>query len=174
MTLDRSEFLYQPFYCEENVWHLARRFEGRSREVVFISNAGRTCALWNQRPAEAGRPVVWDYHVILLCGSDVYDLDTRLDFPVPLETWLAGTFPVAVPEAYAPRFRVVDGDRFLKVFASDRSHMRSEEGWTAPPPPWPPIGEGTNLMRFVDMEAPFEGEVVGLEALRGRSARGAD
>lgn len=113
-------------------------------------------------------PVVWDYHVVLLMDGMVYDLDTRLDFPTPLERWLDATFPMEVPPVYRPRFRIVDGDRFLARFESDRSHMKSEDGWAAPPPPWPPISKGSNLMRFVDTETPFEGEVFDLEALRHR------
>ncbi len=158
--------LYQAFYCEENVWHLADRMRDRARTVVFISNAERTCALWQQRAAPAGLPVVWDYHVVLGAGGLVYDLDSRLGSPIAIDDWIAGTFPIPLPDALAPRFRVIDGDRFLEVFASDRSHMRSGEGWRALPPPWPPIGQGMNLMRFVDMESEFEGRVVELSGLR--------
>jgi hypothetical protein len=33
--------------------------------------------------------------------------------------------------------------------------------WSAPPPPWPPIGAGpSNLMRFVAMTPGFEGRVM--------------
>ena len=72
---------------------------------------------------------------------------------------------IAIPAMFAPMFRVIEAQRFLETFASDRSHMRSEEGWQRPPPEWPCIGTGMNLMRFVDMEAEFEGRVVELPAL---------
>ena len=156
---------YQPFYCEENVWHLAGEMRGRSARVLFVSNANRSCAMWKQR---AGDPIVWDYHVVLWCDGQIYDRDSRLGFPVPFEDWIAGTFPVELPPLFAPRFRVIDAERFLEVFASDRSHMRTDEGWQRPPPEWPPIGAGMNLMRFVDMEAPFEGEVSDLAGLKAK------
>ena len=154
---------YQPFYCEENVWHLAAEMRGRGARVVFISNENRVCALWKQR---VGDPVVWDYHVVLWCDGMIYDRDSRLPCPVALEDWIAGTFPIPLPEHFAPLFRVVDADRFLDVFASDRSHMRTEKGWQKPPPPWPPIGAGMNLMQFVDMRGEYEGVVVDLGGLR--------
>jgi hypothetical protein len=47
--------------------------------------------------------------------------------------------------------------------------MRSGDEWQSPPPPWPTIGDGgSNLMRFVDMDDEFLGEVLDLEALRKR------
>ncbi|EEB89981.1 hypothetical protein MPER_11870, partial [Moniliophthora perniciosa FA553] len=58
--------------------------------AVFISNATRTVALWDQKlTQEPGIPVVWDYHVILVLRSRfknpedqlvawVYDFDTTL------------------------------------------------------------------------------------------------
>jgi protein N-terminal glutamine amidohydrolase len=147
---------YQPFYCEENVWHLAQEMRGRGARVIFVSNADRACAMFKQ---VAGDPIVWDYHVVLWCEGQIYDRDSRLAFPVSLDEWIAATFPVPLPQMFRPKFRVVDADRFVEVFASDRSHMRTKNGWQKPPPSWPPIGEGTNLMRFVDMEQEFEGKV---------------
>jgi protein N-terminal glutamine amidohydrolase len=153
---------YQPFWCEENVWHLAGEMRGRGARVLFVSNRNRACAMFKQR---AGDPIVWDYHVVLYCEGSIYDRDSRLPFPVALEEWIAATFPVPLPDLFAPKFRVIDADRFLEVFASDRSHMRTKEGWQRPPPEWPPIGDGMNLMRFVDMEEEFEGRVVTLAEL---------
>jgi hypothetical protein len=165
-VIDRASLEYQPFYCEENVWHLARRFEGRPAKVVFISNAQKTCALWQQRAAEPGLPVIWDYHVVLSAARMIHDLDTRLPFPSPAREWIDGTFPLPLPEELAPRFRVVSAARFVEVFASDRSHMRDAGGaYRASPPPWAPIGIGSNLMRFADMSDGFEGEVCALDGL---------
>src|SRR5262245_31338166 len=127
---------------------------GQTAQVVFISNRDRACAMWKQR---AGDPIVWDYHVVLHCQWLIYDYDSRLGSPVPLHRWIEGTFPIQVPPFFAPMFRVIDAARFLEVFASDRSHMRSEEGWQRLPPEWPTIGSGMNLMQFVDMEAEVEG-----------------
>jgi hypothetical protein len=52
--------------------------------------------------------------------------------------------------------------------------MRVGSTWLSPPPPWPAIGEGTNLMRFIDMQADFLGEVLELEDLRDRISAVAD
>jgi hypothetical protein len=132
--------------------------------------------MWAQR---AGSPVVWDYHVVALTSSvegwQVWDLDSTLGMPVPASTWLDATFAGSeglLPQ-FRPWFRVVPRDELLATFASDRAHMRDPEGgWQQPPPPWPPIGaeRESNLFRFVDMEAPFVGEVLDLAGFRARFA----
>lgn len=186
---------YAPFYCEENAWQLCRALVGRPRELVFVSNAEHKVALFAQR---AGREpdglIVWDYHAVLAVknagrgrherpagvggrGRDwrICDPDCRLGQNLAASDWLDASFPFgdAMPEPYRPRFRVVEGDRFLEVFATDRSHMRDAQGdWIKPPPSWDPPGEGMNLMRFLDMEQPFEGEVLDLDALRARYRSG--
>lgn len=160
---------YQPFYCEENVWWLCQepRFADARSWVVVMSNRGRQCALWEQRAADPGEPVVWDYHVVLLVERMVWDLDTRLGLPVPLPDYLRASFRTLPPEvaAYRPLFRLVPADEFVKVFATDRSHMNDADGWRAAPPSWKPPGAGMNLMRFVDMDDDFIGAVVTLEQL---------
>ncbi len=165
---------YQPFYCEENVFHLAREpiLEGRPREVVFISNEARSCPMWHQRAApRAGWPILWDYHVVLLCGApwEVWDLDTTLGMPVPAADYLRRSVREGLGDDLEPRFRVVPAADFARVFCSDRAHMRDAGGrYKKPAPPWPPIAPPDtepNLMRFVDMVAPFLGEVLDLEGL---------
>ena len=168
----RAKHAYAPFYCEENVWHLAGdpRIEADERFVVFISNRDRACLLWSQSQCPSpDRPVVWDYHVVLLARRReellVYDLDTRLEFPERLERYLLATFPIdeLIDPRLRPRFRVIDGETFRKTFASDRSHMLIRGKYRAPPPEWPCIrseAEAMNLDRFIDMEQPGEGEVV--------------
>ena len=171
--------LYQPFYCEENVFHLARepQLAGRPREVVFISNAERSCPMWHQRAAvRPGWPILWDYHVVLLCAEpwEIWDPDTTLGFPAPAAEYLRRSFRDGLGEDLAPRFRVVEAGVFAATFASDRAHMRASSGrYKKAPPPWPAIGEPgaePNLMRFVDMEAPFHGEVLDLRGLLGHIA----
>ena len=175
----RDEFAYTPFYCEENIWHLAGHpsLAERPRRVVFISNPSKSCALWAQKASEdPTRPVVWDYHVVLWIGpkSDepgpwILDFDTRLGFPVSAETYLRATFPLGdeVRVPYRPFFRVVDADDMRRVFRSDRRHMQEDDLWLRPPPPWPPIGgSGSNLSDFVDMETPGLGEVFGWTEFR--------
>jgi hypothetical protein len=174
---------YHPFYCEENVHHLCSdaRIEGRRKLVAFVSNARRAVALWAQRAAPfVGQPVVWDYHVLLFAERgrawEAYDLDSTLGCPVAAAAYLDGTFPAGAPPGLGPRFRVIDATEFVRVFASDRSHMRRPDGtFTEPPPPWPPIrgapGAESNLERFVDVTRPFAGELLDLEELRARLGR---
>jgi len=144
---------------------------------VFISNAARSCAVWHQRASvRSGWPILWDYHVVLLVAApwEIWDLDTTLDMPSPAAHYLRRTFRDGVPDDVAPRFRLVAADVFARTFASDRSHMRAPGGrYKKPPPLWPPIGPPgaePNLARFVDMAAPFLGEVLDLRALHARIA----
>ena len=161
---------YQAFYCEENIWWLAAedRFAAQERWVTFISNRNKQVALRHQRAAGDEPVIVWDYHVVLLVRGEqmqVWDLDTALPLPCALDRYLAETFP-ALGDAFAPRFRLVPHDIFRESFASDRSHMGAPgSGWQQQPPPWPPIGEGHNLMRFVDMDDNIAGEVLTLDGL---------
>lgn len=172
MTAAPPSFRYASCYCEENVWHLCADpgVEGSTRAAVFISNAARRVAVGCQRAApEPGVPIVWDYHVVLAAhgprGWAIWDLDSTLGAPVPLSVYLRASFgyPQGFEEPFAARFRVVEGSRYRESLCTDRSHMRDEDGrLRMPAPPWPAIGEGTNLMRFVDMDEDFEGEVVEL------------
>ncbi|KAI0831761.1 N-terminal glutamine amidase-domain-containing protein [Trametes gibbosa] len=71
--------VYTSCYCEENVYLLAQAFTKLSDAyptgdrvpcpwqvyVVFISNGGKTVALWSQKAARDGL-IVWDYHVVLV------------------------------------------------------------------------------------------------------------
>jgi len=164
---------YCPFYCEENIWHLAadpRVGEGQ-RRVLLISNRSHRVALWGQRSgaADTGGLVVWDYHVILTCGDGpdavVWDLDTTLGAPVPLGPYLDQTFRGA-PEPFLPMFRVIGADTFRDRFRSDRRHMRGEDGaFIEPAPPWPPVGPGHTLETWLDFECDQPGELVELPGL---------
>lgn len=98
----------------------------------------------------------WDYHVILICyragegQPSVYDLDSLLPYPCPLDEYLAHSFPYEWPYPFGPMFRVVPLEWFLDNFGSDRSHMRDKNGdWNAPPPLYPPIGQHNNLQEYL-------------------------
>jgi hypothetical protein len=173
---------YAPFYCEENVWHLSRdpALPPGRRFVVFISSTAQQTPLWRQKAGEADENgyVVWDYHVVLVVegadGATVWDLDTTIGMPVPVEQYLRDTFLVPTTEPHAPLFRVIEAEEFTRVFSSDRSHMRAQgNAWRALPPPWPPLidAQGTmNLASFVDMAEPFVGTVLELDQFRQRFA----
>lgn len=172
---------YASHFCEENVWRAVQEpaLPLSGRHALFISNPDRTVALWSQRAGdeEEGGLVVWDFHVVMLgqgeSGPLLWDPDCTVATLQPLASWLVATFPAgdAVQPRFLPRFRKVEGGRLLETFASDRSHMRDAAGhFTYPPPRHPaPQGPGAgttmNLDRFLDMEAPFEGELLGLHEL---------
>ena len=148
---------YQPFWCEENIWQLAGAPEvgPGERVVLVITGAGDEVACWQQRTAPVGKPVCWDYHVVLAVRQQnwvVWDLDTRLGCPVPAEQWLRGTFPspAAVPALFQPRFGWFPAEMWRSAFTSDRGHMRTGNGgWQQEPPPWPAITglkEGERLL----------------------------
>jgi hypothetical protein len=170
---------YWPYFCEENIWHLCldERVAGDrgpiplgERQVVFISNAARRVAIHKQR-AGGGGSVLWDYHVVLRVGGNVWDPDSTLGFPVDVNLWVKESFLPLDPD-HAPRFRVIDAPAYVSMFASDRSHMLDSKGVPLQPlPPWPRIGEGMNLLRFVDMETAFHGELMDLDSFRRRFRR---
>ena len=182
MPPSRESCLYTPYYCEENVWHLAQRADVSTgaRAVAIIANEHRTCALWRQRAApQPDRPVIWDYHVILIttdaAGAWVHDLDTTLGFPEPLDAYMQQTFvpDLAIDPALRPRFRLIDAEDYVAKFGSDRAHMLGPDGrYQAPPPSWPLIGDDASqlpLMAAVDpRRVDLPGEVVDLAELLER------
>lgn len=177
-----ADVRYQPFYCEENVFHLCQHpvLADRERHVVFVSGRMGGCVMWHQRAARGpSAPLFWDYHVFVLAGSpwEVWDLDSTLGCPVPAAEYVRRSFRSGLPPDLAPVFRVVRADELIAALASDRSHMRGPDGrFERPPPPWPPVSapdRGSNLARFVDMTEPFVGEVLSLGELRSRFAGGA-
>lgn len=154
---------YCACYCEENVWHLLQEPEFRAAErvVAVISNREGACLFWEQAAAvEPGRPLWWDYHVVLLVRREiwrVYDFDTLLPFPTDARTYLGRTFGHVdnLPAAFWPRFALFEGDAYRDAFASDRSHMRNATGeWQSPPPDWPPINpdRGEGFLAFVQRQ----------------------
>ncbi len=168
-----SDPAYCPFYCEENIWHLAAdpRVGQGQRHVLLVSNPSHRVALWSQRSGaeDTGGLVVWDYHVILTCGvgsgAVVWDLDTTLGAPVPLVAYLRETFRGA-PEPFLPMFRVVPADTFRDRFRSDRRHMLDDDGaFIRPPPPWPAIGPGHTLEAWLDFECNEPPKLVDLRGL---------
>jgi hypothetical protein len=168
MTDEPTAAPHQAYYCEENIWHLAKRLTApqlRSARVLIVTNATRSVALWHQQPAKSGEtPVAWDYHVLLATRGpgpswQIWDPASTLSTPLAASDYIDQTFAHSEgwPPEFLPVFRVVEAERYLQDFDSDRSHMRTDEGWRRPPPDWPPIRGGSlTLEQLLDLgdEAP--------------------
>jgi hypothetical protein len=175
-----SQCSYAACYCEENVYKICQSVSQSAASeldkcyAVFVSNKKRVVPLWRQK---AGRDeeklVIWDYHVILLYRPDdrtlVYDLDSELPFPTYFHKYVTETFrtdAILNPE-YHRHFRVIPAGLFLRNFASDRRHMRKEDGsWLKPPPSYPCISSPNsvhNLDKYISMDVDNDnGEVYSL------------
>jgi len=137
-------YRYQPYYCEENIWHLAQQFPNGL--VAFILNQQKFTKLYYQKAAgNPLYPIYWDYHVILLHEERqqlwVYDFDTYLDFPTKAKTYFEATFHLHTEPA-DPHcvLRLIEAKDYLQHFSSDRSHMKDQAGnWLQSPPNWEPI-----------------------------------
>ncbi|XP_028402330.1 protein N-terminal glutamine amidohydrolase-like [Dendronephthya gigantea] len=167
VSITPENCIYTSCFCEENVWKLCESFKEKLRlcefYVVFISNPSKQIPLWCQRSSEINsQPVVWDYHVILLhkrtTDAYVYDLDTTLDFPCNLKEYAEKALQNESQfiTTFHRFFRVIPAPYFLKTFASDRSHMKNNDGeWMKPPPNYPLIktqDSSMNLFEFIDMK----------------------
>ncbi|XP_029370341.1 protein N-terminal glutamine amidohydrolase isoform X1 [Echeneis naucrates] len=173
----RENCVYTSCYCEENVWKLCEFVKDQNSahlehlSVIFISNENRMVLLnvfhqvplWRQKSGHGDRPVIWDYHVILLqagfhSDSLVYDLDSELSFPCSLKLYATEALrsDCNIRSEYHRRLRVIPAESFMLNFASDRSHMKTSDGsWRMPPPPYPPIHtteSHMNLDDFISMD----------------------
>lgn len=127
-----DNYLYSSLFCEENIWQLARRLlaEGAAPDtlrVLFISNPQHQVVMLKQRRAGEQGYVVWDYHVVLQAGEQIYDFDTTLPFPVNATDYFLDSFPdqFALAETYRAWVRCIPAEDFIECFYSDRSHMES-------------------------------------------------
>ncbi|XP_017893400.1 protein N-terminal glutamine amidohydrolase-like [Ceratina calcarata] len=156
-------------YREENVWKLCQDVATRHAlelqhcYVAFVSNSWRSVPLWRQRAGkDEDKLVLWDYHVVLIYAPDeravVYDLDSALPFPTHFWKYAMETFrsDEALQPEHHRRFRVVPANVYLREFASDRHHMKRDDGtWIKTPPDYPPISTPTskdNLDSFINMD----------------------
>lgn len=150
---NRTDCVYTSHYCEENVLCLFRDMAqaaagaGATLHVVFVSNHARQVPVWCQVLADHhNKPVLWDYHVLLLAqhphGNWIYDLDSTLPFPTPASHYMRHAFHsgTSMDNKYLQVFRVVPALECFEHFASNRSHMRSQWGeYSAKPPDHPPL-----------------------------------
>ena len=161
--LTKQDCLYQPYYCEENIWQLCQKdyFKGREVKVLFLlPTEANYIALWHQKLTDPDQPVFWDYHVILfdVTNLQIFDFDTHLTFPFNAKSYFTLSFGIEYPK-YLPRFKVFDKDPFVENFSSDRSHMLDDRGrWLAEPPAWPFIlnEQGVSLKNILfEEKSPF-------------------
>ncbi len=132
--MDKSTLCYTSLFCEENIWKLVEYLQGNNsiiaQDVLFIINPNRHIAIFEQAISNSNLPVIWDYHVILSAytenGPVIYDFDSRLSFPVDLQTYFSSSFKhwYTLPEEYRPYLRVIEALKYFKNFYSDRSHMK--------------------------------------------------
>ena len=77
------------------------------------------------------------------------DLDSALPFPTHFWKYAMETFrsdEVLQPEHHR-RFRVIPANVYLREFASDRHHMKREDGtWIKTPPDYPPISTSSTFI----------------------------
>jgi len=155
MTTNTAPLKYQPYYCEENIWHLCQHPQYQGGQVIFIASYGdyfpMLCQQGVKRP---NYPVFWDYHVVLLKDGQIYDFNTTLPFSTPVRQYLEQSFidESLLAHHQTPMFRVLPAADYVARFLSDRRHMKTAEGWSAPPPNWPMISQTlSNLERFTNM-----------------------
>ncbi|XP_065857246.1 protein N-terminal glutamine amidohydrolase isoform X1 [Euphorbia lathyris] len=174
-----SQFDHTPYYCEENVYFLCKKLcesgvsDAKDTDlfVAFISNEKKQVPLWHQKAStRADGIILWDYHVICIQktrgnGSQhmVWDLDSSLPFPSPLELYMSETIRPSFQlfADYQRFFRIVHAPIFLRYFASDRRHMKDSAGnWIAQPPAYEPIvaedGIVHNLNEYMEISASDE------------------
>lgn len=156
MANEPKHLKYQPFYCEENIWHLCQHPDYLDGDVVFIAGYGSYFPMLCQQGCEnQGSLVFWDYHVVLLKDGKIFDFNTTLPFSSLVESYFAQSFinESRLRPLQVAMFRVMPANEFVAAFQSDRSHMKTTDGWSAEPPEWPLISESSsNLDRFADME----------------------
>lgn len=175
MKLD--SYLYTANFCEENIWQLCQHpsLAAFTKTVLFISNEHRNCPLWHQKSSLGDDPVWWDYHVTLIVSSAeaslLYDFDTKLELPSPLNTYLDNTFrpDLAVSKEDLPLFKTIPSLEFIQKFDSDRSHMLNDAGeWKSTPPNWPIIksAEALTLSKLLDFSVTSEQRMYSLDEVR--------
>lgn len=167
---NKSTYLeFQPYYCEENIWHLCQHSLYLRGEVIFIASFGDSFPMLCQQGGEhPSQPIFWDYHVVLLRDGCIHDFNTRLPFSTPIMEYFEQSFidESLLAPLQIPMFRVLSAEDYVELFLSDRRHMRTADGWNAPPPDWPLISETTsNLRRFIDMRDLEFGKVLSADEL---------
>jgi hypothetical protein len=163
---------YHPYYCEENIWHLAKTLNRSGAVVLYVLNKKDYSKFyWQKTSLSATLPVFWDYHVLysapLKSGLRILDFDTRLPFSSSAKLYFNLTFNLE-KETPDPNclVRVISAAEYVKHFFSARSHMHTSAGVSlSPPPPWAPITEGDLFFStLIDPENERVGKLMDLAA----------
>ena len=143
---NKEEQLYASCYCEENVYKLGEVISKicpsklDNAYAVFITSLSKQVPIWHQQASKSEvKPVVWDYHVILLHNGFIYDLDTTLSYPCLVDEYLSKStklLDLPLPDENLHLFRLIKMNSYLKYFSSDRSHMVASK---VDVPSWPCI-----------------------------------
>jgi hypothetical protein len=171
----RENFAYQAAYCEENIWHLCQQHHLQNSYVVFIFSKGDAFPMLNQRASEhPALPIFWDYHVVLLVinkNNQIFDFDTTLAFNTGIDYYFSESFvnERLLADKEIPLFRIVPSNEFVRLFSSDRSHMKTPSGLLSPAPSWSIIGnKATNLAGFIQANDNQFGELLTHDAMLSR------
>jgi len=184
----KTDYLYTPLFCEENIWQLIHSVSSGDIAIsklwfLFITNPSHKVLLLNQQAAALNQPIIWDYHVILLADinhqSVIFDFDTRLGFVTSLDEYLKNTFiffSKELHEELIPYIRKIPAQSYLKYFYSDRSHMINRIA-ASEYPPWPvinedkknciPLADYLNIQKFLSHDSLLI-KVDSLEAVKQR------
>ena len=102
----------------------------------------------------------------------MFDLDTNLPYPCDFKSYTHETFKSEdnILEQFHRKFRVIPFDDYLLNFASDREHMKDDNGqWLKPPPDYPCIQTQNctnNIDNFISMNPNTGvGEIIPLKRL---------
>ncbi|XP_033221225.1 protein N-terminal glutamine amidohydrolase [Belonocnema kinseyi] len=181
----RSRIVELVFPKECNICAVSSNFQETSSEFESFINFIKLIFVVNVKCKQFNGTVLLltaDYHAILIYARDeravFYDLDSCLPFPIHFRKYAKETFrsDEALCLEYHRRFRLVPASAYLQHFASNRQHMKRENGtWIKPPPAHPPISIPNckdNLDTFIKMnQGSGYGEVISLDQLVNRFCR---
>ncbi|CAD8122783.1 unnamed protein product [Paramecium sonneborni] len=162
---------YTAYYCEENIYNLIKDMIEEKCDhliqyyAVLITNPFQQTYIKCQKSSPL---VIWDYHVIMVAkhtiqtngkisqNSYVYDFDSTLPMKCDFNTYFKQALGFQKPQATLKSlFRVVEGQKYLDYFASDRHHMIKNGKYQQPPPKYPCLKgnkqeKSNNLQEYLD------------------------
>ncbi|MFA5623533.1 MAG: hypothetical protein WC966_00555 [Bradymonadales bacterium] len=168
--MNRDEYSYCQFFCEENILLLYEQLRKENAkdvsaaQVLYLSNPARSCVICEQNLGAPPRHLVcWDYHVVLFQPSHrpkIWDFDSRLGLCTDAIEYFTRSFPPDIQGKYRARFRVIDAEFYRENFSSERNLITPKQKREIVYPSWPKFRRGSlSLERCIDFEdkelAPF-------------------